>query len=55
MLENIASIIQIKQKTYRRRLQSDNPVNYTIIDYGNGDYVFVLDGFENIDENDLEF
>lgn len=55
---DIASVIQIKQRTFsasRLLVVVYEFVDYTIIDYGNGEYVFVLNNFDTRDDADMEF
>lgn len=54
--EDIASVFGIKQKTNSRLLVVTYEfVDYTIIDYGDGEYVFVLNNFDSRDNADMEF
>lgn len=46
--EQIDQVIRIRQKTVNRRLMqiTYTYLDYTIIDYGNGEYVIILNNFD---------
>lgn len=52
---NLKSIFQIVQVGARRLLAAASTVNYTIIDYGNGVYGFLIDGFDASISSGLKF
>ena len=52
---NIKKIFQIIQVGARRLLAVASTVNYTIIDYGNGVYGFLIDGFDATINGGLKF
>lgn len=52
---NVKKIFQIVQVGARRLLAEASTVNYTIIDYGNGVYGFLIDGFDATISGGLKF
>jgi hypothetical protein len=57
ILDEIENIIQIKKKGSARRLLATtyDYVNYTIIDYGNGLYEFILKDFDPQSTDNSQF